>query len=191
MRQAVLHPQRGALQALSHVIGDGKTPPTILGKALGAEELKPGDPRLPDSFRANGWGGLLADMALNMGSQAGRDGFSNVKFGAYDEWSFMFLPEDVEPIPPSRRAAPNHLQDIKAITQIVEFSPVVMGANPATLTVGAKNTLRRSAALMPSMALLAITQMAIDAGREAGLKHAYGSWWQAHLPAKTAGGWDR
>lgn len=57
-----------------------------VGKTLMAEELKPGDSRLPDNFDSE-WGGLLIIGQFNLNTQRGREAWEDVKFyGGEQEW---------------------------------------------------------------------------------------------------------
>ena len=183
--------------ALNHMVGQGGAEPILLGRVVTAQELRPGDYQLPESLQTRGLGGLLADLKFDVDVSArARQIFGQVKSGTYDQYSFMFareqpfgstIVEDLRGLRVDgvRRLSPDHVQDIKAIRDVYEAGPVVFGANPATVTVGAKNP--RHAQRLPTPLELAISSMAIDAGRAAAEKAwaggigqaVFGSWWRS------------
>lgn len=100
---------------------------TIIGKTLEAEEVKAGDLRLPESIRQ--YGGLRVRGQLNLDTQAGREAFSNLQNGYVDEFSVGYEVESDE-----RQDDARHLKEMR----LFEWSPVLAGANPATVIVDAK-----------------------------------------------------
>ena len=59
-----------------------------IAKTIEARELLPGDPLLPDEIRL--LGGLYIKGQFNLGTQRGRDAFSDVAFGVVDEFSIGY-----------------------------------------------------------------------------------------------------
>lgn len=99
-----------------------------IGKTLAAEELAPGDARLPDALKDNG--ALYVRGAFNLNTIDGKDAYEHIKFGSIDEYSFGY--EELESTP---------LQDgTKEVSKvdIIEWSPVTVGANPMTMTASVK-----------------------------------------------------
>jgi HK97 family phage prohead protease len=104
----------------------------FLGKVLSMREIMPGDPALPKSLADRHLGAFAVKMQFNLETQAGREMFSNVKGGYVDEWSFMFTIDDAQ-------YDAKGIRHIKLIDEIFEVSPVLVGANQATLTLAAKS----------------------------------------------------
>ena len=109
----------------------------FLGKVLSMREIMPGDPSLPKSLADRNLGAFAVKMQFNLETQAGREMFSNVKGGYVDEWSFMFTIEDAQ-------YDAKGIRHIKLIDEIFEVSPVLVGANQATLTLAAKSATLRA-----------------------------------------------
>lgn len=104
----------------------------FLGKVLSMREIMPGDANLPMALAQKGLGAFAVKMQFNLETQAGREMFSNVKGGYVDEWSFMFTILDAQ-------YDAKGIRHIKLIDEIFEVSPVLVGANQATLTLSAKS----------------------------------------------------
>ena len=104
----------------------------FLGKVLSMREIMPGDPTLPKSLADRNLGAFAVKMQFNLETQSGREMFSNVKGGYVDEWSFMFTIADAV-------YDAKGVRHIKLIDEIFEVSPVLVGANQATLTLAAKS----------------------------------------------------
>lgn len=101
-----------------------------IAKTLEGIELMPGDPRLPVDLRKNG--GLYIKGQFNLETQRGREAFSDVKFGSIDEFSFGYTVED------SEFDSKAGVHDLVELT-IYEWSPVLVGCNPATEMISAKS----------------------------------------------------
>lgn len=106
-------------------------------KALVAEEHEPGHPRLPEKLA--GLGGLYIQFQCNLETQDGKEGFSNIRGGYLDEYSFGY---DAKVWKIDETTGVRDL--VKGF--IYEFSPVLWGMNSMTLTVGAKGLLGRGSA---------------------------------------------
>jgi HK97 family phage prohead protease len=104
----------------------------FLGKVLSMREIMPGDTSLPRVLLEKGLGAFAVKMQFNLETQAGREMFSNVKGGYVDEWSFMFTIADGQ-------YDSKGVRHIKLIDEIFEVSPVLVGANQATLTLASKS----------------------------------------------------
>ena len=105
---------------------DWKSP---VAKTLEAEELLPGDARLPEGIRH--LGGLYVKGQFNLGTERGRDAFSDLTFGTVDEFSIGYLVEEDK-------------KDAKGVRDLVtlalyEWSPVLVGCNDATALLGVKH----------------------------------------------------
>jgi len=100
-----------------------------VGKSLDAAELLPGDPRLPPSLTH--LGGLWVKGQFNLDTQAGREAYSNLKFGAIDEFSIGYrVLEDAYD-------AKTGVRDLVR-GEWYEWSPVLVGANPETTLLSIK-----------------------------------------------------
>jgi len=103
-----------------------------IARTLYAEELLPGDPRLPDNIKA--LGGLLVSAEFNLDTQDGSEAYSNVRKGIIDEFSIGF-------------SIPNggfrYVKGVREITEIelYEWSPVLVGMNRMTSLISVKGAL--------------------------------------------------
>lgn len=95
-----------------------------------AEELDAGDKRLPEAIR--NYGGLFIRGRINLDTELGRDVFSNLQFGVYNEWSIGFEPVEEEP----QSDGTINFTKVK----LYEVSPVLVGANPLTATLAIRGT---------------------------------------------------
>jgi HK97 family phage prohead protease len=102
-----------------------------IGKALDAQELMPGDLRLPADLA--GQGGLWVKAALNMNTQRGRDAYSDLAFGAVTEFSIGYVPT-------KSKYDDNGIRELMAV-DLYEVSPVLVGANSETRLLSVKNRL--------------------------------------------------
>lgn len=100
-----------------------------VAKTLEARELPPGDPRLPPELKA--YGGLYIKGQFNLGTQRGKDAFSDIAFGIIDEFSIGYK------IIQSRYSADDSCLDLIEL-QLYEWSPVLVGCNPITQLISAK-----------------------------------------------------
>lgn len=108
----------------------GHDPNIWIGKTLQAEELLPGDARLPDSIRAVGGGALWVRGQFNLDTQAGREAYSNAKFFGEDvEWSVGFR----IPVDSAKFDAGTKIRTIEKV-DLYEYSMVYAGASPGTHT---------------------------------------------------------
>lgn len=103
-----------------------------IAKTLIAEELLPGDPRLPESVKS--LGGLFVSVEFNLETQDGAEAYSNVRKGIIDEFSIGFS------IP---SGGSRYVKGVREITEIelYEWSPVLVGMNRMTGLVGVKGAL--------------------------------------------------
>jgi len=101
-----------------------------IAKTLEARELLPGDPLLPDAIKD--YGGLYIKGQIVKGVQAAEEAYLLMKEGVIDEFSFGYytLNETWD-----KESQTNFLNAV----DIVEWSPVVRGANPATVLMGVKS----------------------------------------------------
>ena len=102
------------------------------------KELQPGDALLPTKT-ADGrdWpksaGGLWVKTRYNMETQAGREGFSNVKFfGDQTGWSIGYR------VPKDGFTMKDGIRFIKSL-EVWEYSPVMLGAASEAMTLSAKS----------------------------------------------------
>ncbi|MGW4694891.1 hypothetical protein ACWEO1_21235 [Kitasatospora cineracea] len=100
-----------------------------------AEELLPGDPRLPAALPdGTPWpaeaGALLVKGRCNLATQAGRDMYANLQFFAHQvQWSIGYKVRTAKRVRGARR-----ISDL----DLYEYSPVLFGANPYTSTLDLK-----------------------------------------------------
>lgn len=99
-----------------------------IGKTIAAEELPAGDSRLPDSLKDNG--ALYVKGVFNLNTTDGRDAYEHIKFGSIDEYSFGY--EELESTPLA-----DGTKELNKLN-IIEWSPVTVGANPMTMTSNVK-----------------------------------------------------
>lgn len=76
--------------------------------------------------------GLEVLAEFNLETQRGRESFSDIKKGIVSEYSFGF-----EPVEAPKREGKERGRDLKEM-RIFEWSPVLIGANRSTYTVGVK-----------------------------------------------------
>lgn len=106
-----------------------------IGRILEAEELLPGDARLPADLLERNAGALWVKGAFNMGTQRGSEGLSDLVFMREDAcWSIAYA------IPPDgqhrdKKSGANVLTDLK----IFECSTVLIGANEEARTLSIKS----------------------------------------------------
>jgi HK97 family phage prohead protease len=100
-----------------------------IAKTLEARELEPGDSLLPPPIAH--LGGLFVKGQFNLETTAGREVFSNIKFGIIDEFSIGYeVTEDA-------------LDKKSGVRELIsgtlfEWSPVLVGANPETQLLSVK-----------------------------------------------------
>ena len=103
-----------------------------ISKTLKAEELMPGDPRLPEPIREKKGGGLLVQTQFNLNTTRGRDAYEDVKFfGPDQEWSIGY----------KATKATRGKDGIRRIKELAlfEYSPVLHGAMPLAKNVSVKS----------------------------------------------------
>jgi HK97 family phage prohead protease len=95
-----------------------------IAKTLEARELAPGE--------RNERGGLYIKGQFNLDTQAGREAYSNIKFGIIDEFSIGYrVVREVE----AKDSDTRELHEI----ELYEWSPVLVGMNPETELLGIKS----------------------------------------------------
>jgi len=106
-----------------------------VARTVKAEELSPGDDRLPEHLRAQDAGGVLVKMQFNLNTTRGRDAYEDIKFfGGEQEWSIGYsVPEGG-----SEMKGDDGIRHIKRL-EWYEYSPVLFGAAPGTKTVSVKD----------------------------------------------------
>lgn len=109
---------------------------------------------------------------FNLETQRGREAFSDVAFGAIEEWSVGFYVTEAE----YQEREGKRRRCIREL-EWVEFSPVLVGASPGTTTVSAKSRERvEKSAQLASKSLLAGSYEAISAALyRALIDRVYGS----------------
>jgi len=117
-----------------------------IAKTEAAEEWLPGDPRLPEALRH--LGGYYIRAVFNLDTQRGREAHSDVKFGIVDEFSIGYDPTETD-----YSKTEDVLDLIKG--EWFEWSPVLVGMNPATALVSIKGAtpVKRGSALARVKAL--------------------------------------
>jgi HK97 family phage prohead protease len=117
------------LEARQTVVCWGHDKNAYCGKIVQAEELMPGDARLPADLLGKGAGALLVTAEFNLKSTRGRDAFYDVQHrGSDQEWSIGWAAKRSDLV---RDKA--GVQRIKAL-KLYEVSPVLAGASPGTRT---------------------------------------------------------
>lgn len=99
-----------------------------IGKTVLAEEIPAGDARLPE--RLKDYGALYVKGVFNLNTTDGKDAYEHIKFGSIDEYSFGY--EEVETTPLA-----DGTKELNKVN-IIEWSPVTVGANPMTMTSNVK-----------------------------------------------------
>lgn len=99
-----------------------------IGKTVLAEEIAAGDARLPE--RLKDYGALYVKGVFNLNTTDGKDAYEHIKFGSIDEYSFGY--EEVETTPLA-----DGTKELNKVN-IIEWSPVTVGANPMTMTSNVK-----------------------------------------------------
>jgi len=111
---------------------------SILGKPMEIREIGRSElpPSLLDKY-PDASGGLWAKTQFAMGTQAGKEAFELIKMGALQEWSFAY---DVVQKDYSEMDNDGEKQNIRNLRELklYEYSPVLWGANSATMTTGVK-----------------------------------------------------
>ena len=106
-----------------------------VAKTMHAEELMPGDPRLPAKLLSVNAGGLMITAQFNLNTQRGKEAFEDIKFyGDEQEYSIGFI----VPAGASRMDSKTGTRYINKI-DLFEWSPVTFGAAPGTGTTYVKN----------------------------------------------------
>lgn len=106
----------------------------VIGKVVQAEELMPGDPRLPMDLQAVGAGALYVRGQINTDTQIGKDAWSDLKFfGDETEFSIGFTI-------PNGGSSYDSKSGIRKVTEVdlMEVSVVLWGASPGTRTLSLK-----------------------------------------------------
>jgi HK97 family phage prohead protease len=100
-----------------------------IGKTLEAREVPAGDPSLPPSIKH--LGGLYIKGQLNLGTQRGREAYSDLTFGSVDEFSIGYGTQE-------SASAKDGATDLITL-KLFEWSPVLVGCNEATSLVSIKD----------------------------------------------------
>jgi HK97 family phage prohead protease len=108
-----------------------------IARTLEVKELLPGDAGLPEKTRdGRNWpknaGALKVKMQLNLGTQRGREAFSDLKFFEDHQWSVGYK------VPRGKAIIRNGVRYIKEM-DLYEYSPVLFGAMPDTFTTSVKS----------------------------------------------------
>ena len=107
-----------------------------VARTLSAEELMPGDNRLPEHLKSVDAGGVLVKMQFNLNTTRGREAYEDIKFfGGEQEWSIGYSVPEGE----SEMKGESQTRFIKSL-EWYEYSPVLFGAAPGTSTVSVKET---------------------------------------------------
>lgn len=125
-----------------------------LGKTISAVELMPGDKRLPEPLLKAGFGGLLVKGQFTMEDPRAAAIFAHLKAGSLDEFSIGF---DVEDESYDEKSGTRYL---KSIYPLYEWSPVLYGANPATMPLAVKSA-APARNITPRVPVLPLTEVAL------------------------------
>jgi Phage head maturation protease len=100
-----------------------------VAKTLEAVELAPNDYRLPNEIKQ--LGGLYVKAQYNLETERGRDAFSDLKNGIVKEFSVGYA---------EKQSVWNKELNCKDVTEawLYEWSSVIVGANPSTAVISAK-----------------------------------------------------
>lgn len=148
----------------------GKTFPVVwmhdwsrpIGRTIEIEELAPGDERLPERIRE--FGGLRVVGQLSLDTRDGHDMFVFMRDGVIDEFSIGFFVAGEVFIGDGSDVSPL----VRHITKVdlVEWSPVLLGANPMTELVSVRTALKAAGSTQGAIALRELIGAA-DAYRKA------------------------
>ena len=102
---------------------------TPVARTLEARELLPGDPLLPAQLKD--LGGLYIKAQFNLKTQRGVETFSDIQFGIIDEFSIGYRAVKVQY---------DEENDTRELIEcdLYEWSPVLVGMNPATALLSVK-----------------------------------------------------
>jgi Escherichia/Staphylococcus phage prohead protease len=103
-----------------------------IAKTLAAQELRAGDPRLPEKLRTAGFGGYYVKARFVLGTQTGREAYELVRAGAIDEFSIGFITKK------SRWNEATKTHDLIE-GEWLEWSPVIAGMNTETAVISVKS----------------------------------------------------
>ena len=82
-------------------------------------------------------GGVIAKTQFLMNTPEGRGVFNRIKAGALDEWSYGYDALDTDHSKITVNGIEQTVRNLRAI-KLYEYSPVLWGMNPATMTMSAK-----------------------------------------------------
>jgi HK97 family phage prohead protease len=100
-----------------------------VARTIEARELSPGDPLLPEKLKE--LGGAYIKGQFNLGTQRGREAFSDIEFGIVDEFSIGFMP--------TKWLYNEETEVVELIEgEWFEWSPVLVGMNPETYLMNVK-----------------------------------------------------
>lgn len=111
---------------------------TWLGKTTDAEELRPGSPHLPAKLLSAGFGGVYVKGEFTMEDPVAAAVHAHLKRGVIDEFSVGFDVDQDGEGKSAEEVDDQGVRHIKSIFPWYEWSPVLMGANPATLPLAVK-----------------------------------------------------
>jgi HK97 family phage prohead protease len=109
----------------------------VMGSIVDLEEIRPGDPRLPQRLQQNGWGAVRAKARFNLNTSAGKDGWELASAGDLPSWSFAYVPGDFGFVGKGDDA----IRSLRSIDELFECSLVIVPMNEEarTLTAGMKS----------------------------------------------------
>lgn len=109
-------------------------------RCMEAEELMPGDDRLPSKFIKAGWGALRILGQYNLATQRGREAFSDIVFFGKDaEFSVGFRTHAwTDAAEDEQKEDPKFLHGWIEEAELYEWSDVLFGANPDTQILALK-----------------------------------------------------
>jgi hypothetical protein len=100
-----------------------------VARTVEARELPPGDPMLPPQL--TDLGGLYIKAQFNLTTQRGKETFSDIQFGIIDEFSIGYRAVKVQY---DEESDTRELIEV----ELYEWSPVLVGMNPATALLSVK-----------------------------------------------------
>lgn len=102
-----------------------------VAKTIEAVELKAGDARLPEEIKS--YGGLLIKGKFNLNTQRGKEAFSDIAEGIIDEFSIGYTVNQ-------ESIGTDGVRELLDVN-LMEWSPVLVGANPSTALLSLKSQL--------------------------------------------------
>ena len=108
---------------------------TPIGRTLEIKEVPAGDPSLPADLRA--YGALYVKAKLSLGTEKGREAYELLKDEVIDEFSIGYFEVETNESTVGEERVTNVTE-----VRLIEWSPVLRGANPLTQPISVKDNPR-------------------------------------------------